>query len=240
MKKFKKGISIIIPVYREGRNVVETIEWIEREVRSVHEVLIAYETESEPSLPFILKWAIKNPETKLRLIKNRRRGLVEAMKTAFDETGFEAVVPIAADKTDDPTKLDEMYDLFRSGFAVVSGTRYAHGGELVGPKTVKSELSRTANRLVPWLMKLKLTDLTYAYKMYSSAQLSEIEIESTGGFEYAMELTLKLIARGEKVTEVPVRSVDRTVGVSKFKLKKWLKSYLKWYWWGMYDLRRRT
>ena len=54
-------------------------------------------------------------------------------------------------------------------------------------------------------------------------------IESTAGFELALELTVKATTMGRPVAEVPTTWRDRTAGQSNFKLRKWLPHYLRWY-----------
>jgi len=56
-----------------------------------------------------------------------------------------------------------------------------------------------------------------------------VTIESTAGFELALELTVKATLMGRPVAEVPTTWRDRTAGQSNFKLRKWLPHYLHWY-----------
>jgi hypothetical protein len=65
--------------------------------------------------------------------------------------------------------------------------------------------------------------------MYRMNVLREIPIESKGGFELSLEITVKAWMRGFRVTEIPSIWRDRTAGESRFKLVEWLPSYLKWY-----------
>jgi hypothetical protein len=65
--------------------------------------------------------------------------------------------------------------------------------------------------------------------MYRKKVLDSIAIESTGGFEYSLELVLKAYKLGFKITEIPTTWTDRAAGKSNFKLLKWLPKYAKWY-----------
>ena len=58
-------------------------------------------------------------------------------------------------------------------------------------------------------------------------------IESTGGFELGIELTVKAHLLGLRVDEVPTTWRDRTAGTSRFRLWAWLPQYLRWYWLGL-------
>jgi hypothetical protein len=59
--------------------------------------------------------------------------------------------------------------------------------------------------------------------------LDRVTIESTGGFELGIELTVKAYLLGMRVAEVPTTWRDRTAGQSNFKLWTWLPRYLYWY-----------
>jgi dolichol-phosphate mannosyltransferase len=74
-----------------------------------------------------------------------------------------------------------------------------------------------------------LVDPMVALKLYSRRFLDATTIESTAGFELALELTVKATLAGRRVAEVPTVWRDRTAGESNFKLRKWLPHYLHWY-----------
>ena len=65
--------------------------------------------------------------------------------------------------------------------------------------------------------------------LYSRRFLEAVRIESTAGFELALELTVKATLSGRHVAEVPTTWRDRTAGKSNFKMRKWLPHYLHWY-----------
>lgn len=59
--------------------------------------------------------------------------------------------------------------------------------------------------------------------------LEAIPIESTGGFEIGMEITVKAYVAGYRITELPSEWTDREEGESNFHMWKWLPHYLHWY-----------
>ena len=80
-----------------------------------------------------------------------------------------------------------------------------------------------------WLGGIPIHDATSNYRLYSKRLLRSVTIESTGGFELGLELTVKAYRLGMRVAEVPTTWRDRTAGESRFKLWSWLPRYLKWY-----------
>jgi hypothetical protein len=79
------------------------------------------------------------------------------------------------------------------------------------------------------LTRLPTRDPTNNFKLYRKAFLDRVTIESRGGFEVALELTVKAHAMGMRIAEVPAVWTDRTAGSSNFKLVKWLPHYFRWF-----------
>jgi hypothetical protein len=65
--------------------------------------------------------------------------------------------------------------------------------------------------------------------LYAKEFLDSVQIESDGGFELGIELTVKAHLKGLKIGEVPTTWMDRSKGKSRFRLRKWLPKYLRWY-----------
>jgi dolichol-phosphate mannosyltransferase len=144
-----------------------------------------------------------------------------------------------ADGSDDPREIPAMLELARGGADVVAGSRYMRGGRQIGGPPLKRTMSRAAGLSLHWVGGLPVHDPTSNYKLYSRRLLDQVQIESTAGFELAIELTVKAHLLGMKVAEVPTTWRDRTAGQSRFLLRKWLPNYLRWYWVGMRGRFRR-
>jgi len=134
-----------------------------------------------------------------------------------------------ADLSDDLSVASKMFDLIKDGYDVVCGSRYMKGGSQIGGPIIKGLLSRLAGISLHYLTGIPTHDVTNSFKMYSRDALKRINIESTGGFEIGMEITVKTFLNGGKITEVPSTWKDRTDGKSNFKLFRWLPKYIKWY-----------
>lgn len=122
-----------------------------------------------------------------------------------------------------------MLALAESGADVVAASRYMRGGRQVGGPLLKGLLSRTAGLTLQWFGRVGTHDATNNFKLYSRRYLETVTIESEGGFELALELTVKAALSGRVVREVPATWRDRTAGESRFRLRAWLPRYLHWY-----------
>src|SRR5207248_949670 len=67
------------------------------------------------------------------------------------------------------------------------------------------------------------------FRAYSKEFLDSVQIESRAGFEIALELTVKAHLAGRRIGEIPSSWVDRSAGKSRFRVWKWLPSYLRWW-----------
>src|SRR3989442_1314286 len=137
------------------------------------------------------------------------------------------------DGPDNPADIDSMYVLARGGADVVAGSRYMRGGRQVGGPLLKRTMSRAAGLSLHWLGGLPVHDATGNFRLYSKCLLNQVTIESRGGFELGLEVTVKAYRLGVRVAQGPATLRDRTAGQSRFGLVEWLPRYLHWYWRGM-------
>jgi hypothetical protein len=134
-----------------------------------------------------------------------------------------------ADGSDEPHIVDSMVDLARDGADVVAASRYMPGGRQIGGPPLKRLLSRVAGLTLHWFAGVPTHDPTNNFKLYRRDFLEAVRIDSTAGFELALELTVKATLARRRVAEVPTTWRDRTAGKSNFKMRKWLPHYLHWY-----------
>jgi glycosyltransferase involved in cell wall biosynthesis len=222
-------LSIVLPVYNEGEAVEPVLRALSGAVNTPHELVVVYDFDGDTTVPVIARLATEIPG--LRGLRNDLgRGVLNAMKAGIAGTAAPFVLISMADGSDDPGVVDPMVALARAGADVVSASRYVRGGRQVGGPALKRLLSRTAGLTLHWFAGVPTHDPTNNFKLYSRRFLDSVTIESTAGFELALELTVKATRDGRRVTELPTTWRDRTAGKSNFKLRKWLPHYLHWYW----------
>ena len=104
------------------------------------------------------------------------------------------------------------------------------GGRQVGGPPLKRLMSRTAGLTLHWFAGVPDPRPDQQLQaLLAALPRRDVTIESTAGFELALELTVKATLAGRRVAEVPTTWRDRTAGQSNFKLRKWLPHYLHWY-----------
>jgi dolichol-phosphate mannosyltransferase len=220
-------LSIVVPVYDEGANIGRLFGRICEHVRTPSEILIVYDFPEDDTLPVVERERPAGFE--VRLVKNRQRGALQAILTGLKESRGMASVVMMADLSDDLRIVDQMFQLVERGYAIVCGSRYMAGGAQIGGPFIKGQLSRFAGRSLHLVTGIPTRDITNSFKMYSREVIERFEIESDGGFEIGMELTVKAHLAGMRIIEIPSVWTDRTDGSSRFRLLRWLPKYLRWY-----------
>jgi 8-oxo-dGTP pyrophosphatase MutT (NUDIX family) len=221
--------SIVVPVYNEGENIGGLLRGLEKDVPGEREILICYDFDADTTLPAIA--AMNPPVAGVRLVRNDLgKGVVNAIRAGFKASrGRLGVVVTMADLSDPPDRIPALVERLRAGDDVVAGSRYMKGGRQIGGPPLKGFLSRLAGTLAWWFTGIGIHDVTTNFRAYSRRLVEEVPIESKGGFELGLELTVKAHLAGWRVGEVPSDWHDRTAGQSRFKLFAWLPGYLRWY-----------
>jgi dolichol-phosphate mannosyltransferase len=221
-------LSIVMPVFKEGEAVEPALRAIARDIATPHEILVVYDFDEDPTVPVIARLAAELPQVR-GLRNDLGRGVLNAMKAGIAAGRGDYVLITMADGSDEPAIVDRMVELARNGADVVAASRYMRGGRQIGGPPLKRIMSRTAGLTLHWFAGVPTHDPTNNFKLYARRFLDAVVIESTAGFELALELTVKATLDRRTVAEVPTTWRDRTAGQSNFRLRKWLPHYLHWY-----------
>lgn len=222
-------VEFLIPVYNEGANIARALEELDRLVPIAKRALVIHDTDEDDTVPVVGALREKYPWAST-LRNDRGRGVLHAIRAGIDAATCEIVVISMADLSDDVAIVPRMAAMIRDeGYDVVCASRYMKGGRQIGGPRFKKFLSRTAGVTLAWLTGIPTHDATNAFRAYRLSVLRRFPIESTGGFEYTLEITAKAYAAGCRIGEVPSTWRDRTAGASRFRLWRWLPRYLRWY-----------
>lgn len=223
-------LDIIIPVYNEGSNIQELLRSIRDKISVSNIIYIIYDFDADDTLPVIENIAEEFSQLNIHTIKNEYNpGVVGAIKTGIKASSNQLVLITMADLSDDLGIVETMLAKLRQGCSVVCASRYMPGGQSIGGSNIKRLMSQFCGRSLYFLTGIGTHDITNNFKLYKRDLLKRIKIESRGGFEIGMEITIKAFLLGEKVAEIPTTWKERSAGKSKFKLLLWFPGYVKWY-----------
>jgi len=232
-------LTVLVPVRNEGANIKIMLKVLNGVIEVPHEVLFVYDHPEDDSIEVANNLQEQFPNT--RPIHNQLgAGVVNALRAGVNAAKGEYILIFAADEVGPVIAIDDMLNLMDQGCDLVSCTRYAHGGRRLGGSKIGHLLSWLANKMFLYLFNSALSDCTTGIKMFRKSLFNEIELESSPvGWAVAFELSIKAQLQGYKLGEVPIISIDRLFGgESTFNLGPWFVEYLKWFVWGLKNLRK--
>ena len=180
-------LSIVIPVYNEGERVEAVLRALHAGVHTPKEIIVTWDFDGDTTRPVVERLAAELPG--LRGHRNDLgRGVLNAMRAGIAAAEGSLILISMADGSDEPHVVDSMVALAREGAAVVSASRYMRGGHQIGGPPLKRLLSRVAGLTLHWFGGVGTHDPTNNFKAYRRDFLETVTIESTAGFELALEL----------------------------------------------------
>ena len=221
-------VSIIIPAYNEGEQIVPVLDRMFESVRLSCEVLVVVDDENDSTVKVVCDYAEKEPRLRC-LVNTYGRGPANAIRYGIAAAVAPVAVVTMADGCDDPRQIDDLARLVERGVAVAAASRYMAGGQQVGGPVVKGMLSRAAGRSLRLFARIGTRDATNSFKAYSTSFVRAVGIDSRDGFEIGIELTAKAKRLRLPVAEIPTIWLDRPTGMSNFKVANWIPKYLRWY-----------
>ncbi len=222
-------VSVVIPVYNEGPEVVPILDRIFESVMLPCELLVVFDTPDDTTRPVLEAYAERDARLK-PVLNTAGRGPAQAIRFGIERATAPVVVVTMADGCDDPMQIDSLTRLVERGVVVAAASRYMRGGQQVGGPWFKGFLSRMAGKSLYYLARVGTHDATNSFKAYSADFVRSVGIESDQGFEIGIELVAKARRARLPVAELPTIWLDRSFGASNFKLRAWLPRYLHWYW----------
>ncbi|MDQ1375141.1 MAG: dolichol-phosphate mannosyltransferase [Actinomycetota bacterium] len=221
-------VSVVITAYNEGDQIVACLDRVFEAVTLPCEVLVVYDTPDDTTAPYVEKYASDEPRLRPTL-NTYGRGPARAIRYGIDRANAPVVVVTMADGCDDPMQIDQLARLVERGVVVAAASRYSTGGQQVGGPVFKGTLSRLAGLTLYWFGRVGTRDATNSFKAYNADFVREVGIASDAGFEVGLELVAKARRLRLPVAEIPTIWLDRSFGVSNFKLAQWIPKYLRWW-----------
>ena len=227
-----KGYDLIIPVFNE-KNILKLLDYIFNHAKKFHYIYICYDYEDDLSINIIKKSKYIN-SSKIKLIKNLGHGPCEAIKSGINHSLADCLIVYPADDFNNGKLLDAMYDLFLKDYEIVCPSRFIKEGVIKNCPFVKLMIVKIVSFILFYFSNIKIKDPTNGFRLFSKKILKNYKIESTKGFAYSLELLVKAKKDNSKIIEIPSIWIERNDRKSSFKIIRWSKDYLRWFFFAIF------
>ena len=221
------GYDLIIPVYNE-KNIIRLIDYIFINSKKFIKIYICYDDENDITIN-IIRNSKYNKSSKIITLKNLSKGPCEAIKTGIFSSKANALIVYPADDFNNGLLLDKMYELFLKGYDIVCPSRFMKGGLIKNCPLIKYIIVKIISLSLYRFSSIKIKDPTNGFRLFSRKLIKNHPIKSKLGFAYSLELLVKASKNRYRVIELPSIWIEREDRKSNFKILKWAKDYLKWY-----------
>ena len=217
------AITFVLPVLNETDSLRTTVQTITRLAGDhLHEVLIVIAARSTPESVRVARQLRHDSPKLVRIHRQQLPLLGGALREAFQLAGGSQVMLMASDLETDPGLIPRFIEKMQEGcWDIVAGSRWLPGGGFEGYGRARTLLNWAFQRCLRLLYPSRLTDLTFAYRLYRREVLEGIRWDALG-HPFLLECLLKPLRLGARVVEVPCRWRCRTEGASAGSFRQML------------------
>ncbi len=170
-------LDIIIPVYNEGANILQTLQSLRSAVKTPLRVLICYDREDDDTLSAIRDNRGALGGLAVDFVRNRGKGAHGAVMTGFKAGQAPFAIVLPADDDYNAAIVDSMVQMAATGCDIVCASRFMSGGSMVGCPWLKAVLVRVGNFTLYHLARLPTRDASNGLRLFSRRVIDEIQVE---------------------------------------------------------------
>lgn len=210
-------VSVVIPAYNEEDRIGGVLEKY-ADFHPSYEILVVCNGCTDATVSIVEEMARSDARIKL-LVFEEKLGKGGAIIEGFKAASGHYVGFLDSDEAVGPEDYRKLIDAVKSqGFDGAIGSRRIEGAEILSDRSLARRVaSRIFNLLVRGMTGLEFSDTQCGAKIFRRDPLDKVRDEiSSAGYEFDVELLLRLKRRGYKIVEAPVKW--KHGGSSKFSL----------------------
>jgi glycosyltransferase involved in cell wall biosynthesis len=221
-------LSVVVPLYNEEENVVDTAQRITRVIEPLNiswELILVDDGSTDGTRNLIEALAENQPHVRfISYQPNRGRG--RALRTGFATALGKYIISTDADLSYDPAYMPIMIEILdRSEADMILASPYMPGGCTQGVPLIRLWISRIGNWILRHSLPAKINTVTCVFRAYRREVLNLMELESDGK-EIHLEILSKALAVGWEIKEIPAVLTNRKRGESTFRFRRTAFSHL--------------
>lgn len=210
-------LSIVIPTYNEGKNIISLLEEIKKCLLDIHYQIIVVDDNS-PDLTCKLIEEYRNTEQDNRIISTKRfwrKGLSSAVVEGISIASGELIVVMDGDKQHDPMDILKMLELQNaSDLDLVIGSRFRGRSSSEGLSSNRNFLSKVAIKFTHLFIDSKISDPLSGFFLMKRNSISKLLNRIyKDGFKILFDILM--LEKNINYDEVQISFRSRVYGNSK-------------------------
>ncbi|HYJ67023.1 MAG TPA: polyprenol monophosphomannose synthase [Nocardioidaceae bacterium] len=211
------GVLVVVPTYNEYDNLIDLVERIRTTVPTA-DILIV--DDASPDGTGKLADTLAADDDHLHVLHRlAKQGIGVAYVAGYGwgmARSYERFVQMDADGSHLPEQIPHLLDRLADADLVI-GSRWVYGGGIVNWSRRREWLSRGGNLYARWMLDLPVRDATGGFRAFRRRTLDGLALGAVAsqGYCFQVDLARRAVGAGFRVTEVPIRFVERRFGDSK-------------------------
>lgn len=213
--------SIIIPTFNEAENIRPLIEKLKSTYQSIKnfnfEIIIVDDNSTDKTAEIVKE---ANYDDVFLYQRESKLGIGSAYRYAFKRCKGDYVIIMDADFSHDPKVIKAFIDKLEESHAdVVFSSRYIENGGVEGWNLKRTIISKSANFIGRFFLRIPNTDITGSFRLYSRELIENIfKCTKANGFSFQVEASFFARYLTNNYQEVPIHFEDRKKGKSKLNI----------------------
>jgi len=210
------AVSVIMPVMDETVSLRQTIQIVMDENRreDIREIICVVSPFTKPESLAICRELEESHPGIVSTRQQHRPHLGGALQDAFEWATGTHIMLMASDLETDPHAAKTLIETARQGWDIIATTRWTSGGGFHGYNPIKLAANWLFQKIIGFLYRTNLTDLTYGYRIWRTETLRGHAWEELR-HPFLLECLLRPLLCGATSTEIPVRWQARNEGESR-------------------------
>ena len=214
-------IGFVLPCYNEYENIFILIEQIKK-IFNNYLIIVVDDSSNDKIKKKILKY--KNIKYFKRKSKSGRgSAVIFGMRNMMKEKNIDLIVEMDTDLSSHPKELPKNIKLFKKEkLDLLIMSRYLKGSKIINWPLRRRVFSFLSNKLTNFLLKVKVSDYTMGYRIYSMKAMVQVT-KNCGkvgsGFIVLSEILAELHYNNFKIRDTKTTFINREKGDSTVGLK---------------------
>lgn len=223
------NIAIVIPAYRETRNLQTLTREIFRLYPGINVVIV---DDSPKNENLKLKAILFKTKRKLKIISRYKKlgrgsAVINGLKISLKDKNIEVFFEMDADLAHDPKEIENFLKEIKTVDMVV-GSRYLKGSKIIKWPLRRLIQSKIINFFLKIWLGVDLTDYTNGYRAYKRHTVEFLVNQRLRekGFISLSEIAYRLKRGGFNIAEIPISFTERKYGKSSADISELLTSLM--------------